>query len=147
MVIEKEIDLFSLPAEDYYFVQCVSSDFKMGKGIALQFNKHFDCKKAMSKSYGSYKWTGKGDCLLPKNHKVFHLITKNRYWDKPTYRTMKESLFQLKEFCSELNIKKIAMPQIGCGLDNLIWEKVKKILIELFENEDIEVIVCIWKGE
>ena len=56
-------------------------------------------------------------------------------------------LFQLKEFCSELNIKKIAMPQIGCGLDNLIWEKVKKILIELFENEDIEVIVCIWKGE
>ena len=35
---EEYRDLFSAP-DEYYFAQCISADFKMGAGIALQFKK------------------------------------------------------------------------------------------------------------
>lgn len=147
MIKEETMDLFSLPEDEYYFVQCVSSDFKMGKGIALQFNKAFGCRAAMVESFKNYKWKNEGDCLLPKDKKVFHLITKNKYWDKPTYRTIKESLIKLKVMCAEQNIAKLAMPKIGCGLDNLLWNKVRSILEDVFKDSNIEIIVCDWSEE
>ena len=30
--------------------------------------------------------------------------------------------------CKEFNIKYLAMPKIGCGLDRLQWGKVKEII-------------------
>lgn len=45
----EECDLFCVPS-NYYLVQCISADFAMGAGIAVQFNKnhcnrmwHFIC--------------------------------------------------------------------------------------------------------
>lgn len=35
---EEYRDLFSAP-DEYYFAQCISADFKMGAGIALQTGK------------------------------------------------------------------------------------------------------------
>lgn len=35
----EECDLFCVPS-NYYLVQCISADFAMGAGIAVQFNKH-----------------------------------------------------------------------------------------------------------
>lgn len=45
MQYKEEIrDLFSV-SEDYYLAHCISADFGMGKGIAIEFNKNFDMKK------------------------------------------------------------------------------------------------------
>ena len=102
---EKEQDIFELSNKDnYYFVQCISSDFKMGKGIALEFNRVFNCKNELVKEFKNFKWENTGRCIKAKNSIVFHLITKNRYWDKPTYRTLKESLMELKTLCLEKNL-------------------------------------------
>ena len=49
----------------------------------------------------------------------------------------------MKKQCLELGITKIAMPLIGCGLDKLKWEKVRKIIIDTFNDTDIEILVCI----
>ena len=35
------------------------------------------------------------------------------------------------------------MPIIGCGLDRLEWSRVSNIIKEIFENDDIEILVCI----
>ena len=48
----------------------------------------------------------------------------------------------MKEICLKENITKIAMPKIGCGLDQLNWNDVKRLLFETFENTDIEIFVC-----
>ena len=40
-------------------------------------------------------------------------------------------------------ITKIAMPRIGCGLDGLNWQDVKKALQDVFDNTDIEILVCV----
>jgi len=40
------------------------------------------------------------------------------------------------------NIKFIAMPKIGCGLDRLQWGMVREIITEVFNDLDIEILVC-----
>ena len=42
-----------------------------------------------------------------------------------------------------LNIKLLAMPKIGCGLDRLQWDKVKFMIEETFVDLDVEIIICI----
>lgn len=39
-------------------------------------------------------------------------------------------------------VKKIAMPKIGCGLDGKDWRVIKKMLKDIFEDSDIEILVC-----
>ena len=79
-------------------------------------------------------------CVLIDN--VFNLITKEKYWHKPTYLTLKKSLQNMRKIVIEKDIKYIAMPKIGCGLDRLQWVNVKGILNEVFGDLDIEIIVC-----
>lgn len=39
-------------------------------------------------------------------------------------------------------VKYLAMPKIGCGLDRLQWGKVKEIICEVFKDMDVEILVC-----
>lgn len=73
--------------------------------------------------------------------RVINLITKERYWEKPTYETMREAL-NIARLRLPYDCKKIAMPVIGCGLDRLEWCKVSEIIKEVFANTDIEILVC-----
>ena len=139
---EEQRDLFSA-GTDYYLAHCISADFGMGKGIVIEFNKRFDMKRKLQEKYPAYltrwNWTH-GDCI--REGKVLNLITKERYYDKPTLVTLKNSLDKMKEICLNENITKIAMPKIGCGLDKLSWTDVKQLLFETFEDTDIEIFVC-----
>lgn len=50
---EKRGDLFSAPNK-YTFIHCISSDYKMGAGIAVQFEKRFKLRKELSKENRTY---------------------------------------------------------------------------------------------
>ena len=69
----KEIngDLFKLP-ENYYLCHCISSDFKLGLGIAAEFDKRFDMRKKLFHKYQANIF--KPCALLVDN--VFNLVTK-----------------------------------------------------------------------
>ena len=141
MTYKEEIrDLFSVP-DDYYLAHCISADFGMGKGIVVEFNKRFDMKNKLQSKYPHFisQYTG-GNCLL--EGRVFNLVTKPNYWSKPTYKTLLTSLMCMKSLCLKNNVKKLAMPVIGCGLDRLEWCKVSDIIKEVFEDTDIEILVC-----
>ena len=146
MTYREEIkDLFSLTNENYYFVQCISADFGMGAGIAVLFNQNFDTKNHLISKYDSYIsiWDNtlkKGFCI--KDGKVLNLVTKRNYWLKPTYDTLQNSLNKLKNVVIAYDIHKIAMPQIGCGLDRLSWDVVSAMIRETFEDLNIEILVC-----
>lgn len=137
-------DLFTMP-DDYYLAHCISADFKMGAGIAVQFNKHFDMKNILTTKHPKYydyfvNHRIGGDCIL--EGRVLNIITKELYYNKPTIITMMIALVKLKQVCLENNIKKIAMPTIGCGLDGLKWEIVSKTIQDTLRNTDIEIVVC-----
>ena len=141
---EETRDLFSVP-DDYYLAHCISADFGMGKGIVIEFNKRFDMKHKLQTKYPDFvnefhRTKCNGTCIL--EGKVFNLITKERYYQKPTYQSMRNALWSMSQACKDISIAKVAMPIIGCGLDRLQWDKVSEIIKEIFEDIDIEILVC-----
>lgn len=135
-------DLFSVD-NSYALVHCISSDFALGAGIAKEFAKR-GVKDILIKN-NERKWDNKGYCLVvaTKNHIVANLVTKENCYDKPTYDSLKESLIELRDWAIDHKVYKLAMPQIGCGLDRLEWPKVSAIIKEVFEDSGIAILVCI----
>lgn len=139
MLYNEEIkDLFKV-GEEYYIAHCISSDAKMGAGIAVPIRKKYKLNKLQRRvsNDGNLKV---GSCVLVG--KVFNLVTKKNYWNKPTYDSFKSSLLDMKYLVVKYNLKKIAMPQIGAGLDKLSWNKNREIIKEVFSDLDVEILVC-----
>lgn len=133
---------------DARFVQCLSSDYAAGKGIAVVFNKHFDIKnKLRSHHYNmsNKHWTGKGYMVKLIGSPVFNLITKQYYYQKPTYETLIQALIDMREYFLNEGYDlsyTFYMPKIGCGLDKLEWDKVQECIREVFFDVPIKIVVC-----
>lgn len=144
---EVKADLFSYYDKGYYLVHCISADFKLGAGIAKEFEKRFNLRDDLLFALG-YKWyldydeRFPGDALIHRRKRIIDLVTKTRYWHKPTMYSMRRSLEKMKRGCETENITKIAMPKIGCGLDKLKWEDVSSAIKEIFADSQIEIVVC-----
>lgn len=133
---EKHMDLFDVD-ESYFLAHCISADYNLGAGIAVEFNKHFNLTPTLI-YINRNKYP---DCIPIK--RVFNLVTKQNYWDMPTYKDLERALKIMKGLAVRHNVNKIAMPRIGCGLDHLVWENVKYIVKEVFDETDIEILICI----
>ena len=147
---EEKRDLFTLPGE-YMLAHCISADYALGAGIAKIFRDKLGVKNALSKLYGKNNWNGKGRCeivsvLNESDETVYvaNLITKCRYFQKPTYGSLEGSLLDMKQKLTHdfPEVRKIGMPLIGCGLDRLQWDKVSEIIKQVFENTDFVIIIC-----
>lgn len=141
---EKIMDLFSVP-DEYYLAHCISADFGMGKGIVIEFNNRFNMKRKLKSKYPNYlkeysEENRCGDCIL--DGRVLNLITKERYYQKPTYKSLEQSLQAMKNICLHRKVQKIAMPMIGCGLDKLEWDRVSQIIKNIFGDTDMEILIC-----
>ena len=137
-------DLFSV-SDDYYLAHCISEDFALGTGIAVEFNKRFDMRRKLNEEFPDFSdymnhYRLQGECILID--RVLNLVTKQKYYHKPTYKSIKQALQFMKTVCEANNIRKVAMPLIGSGLDKLQWDKVSKIIQDVFEYTDIEILVC-----
>lgn len=73
---------------------------------------------------------------------VYYLITKEHYYDKPTYQTLRQSLEAMRNHILLNDVKFLAMPRIGCGLDGLQWPKVNELIKEVFQ--DVEMEITVW---
>lgn len=133
---------------DYYgkafLVHCISADFALGKGIAKEFDKRFQVKRKLQlykPNYLTYYNINniKGDVIFVGS--IANLITKERYFHKPTYESLGESLIKLADICRTNRLQTIAMPLIGCGLDQLEWGKVSDMIKEIFADTDTDIIV------
>lgn len=140
-----EQNLFDVP-QGYYLAHCISADFALGAGIAKQFAEIYDMRSKLENFYPipegkKYDENTVGTALLVDN--VFNLVTKKRVFNKPLYDTLRDALGDMKEQCEEKMITKLAMPQIGCGLDKLDWNRVKELLEDVFGDTNIDIIICI----
>ena len=143
---ERKQDLFEID-DSYYLAHCISADFAMGKGIAVEFAKR-GIKNKLQVLYPNYVkrydvFDRNGDCLVVDN--VLNLVTKERYFEKPTYKSLENALDVMRIQCRWFEITKIAMPKIGCGLDGLDWNKVSDMIQDVFKDTDIEIVVCYLK--
>lgn len=134
---EEKRNLFTVD-DKYYLAHCISSDCAMGAGIAVQFQKKFNLRGKLLKYDENIR--KHPTCIL--EGKVFNLITKEKYWHKPTYNSLYSSLNIMKTIAKSNNIKYIAMPKIGSGLDRLQWGKVREMIEDIFNDSDIEILIC-----
>ena len=140
---EENMDLFTVP-QGYYLAHCISGDFALGAGIAKQFVETYNMREKLIDQFPleeDEKYGYVGEVLLVDN--VFNLVTKPRCYHKPTYETLIKTLDEMKNYIVELKITKLAIPQIGCGLDRLDWDEVKELIEEVFDDVDVDILVCI----
>lgn len=146
MIIKEEFGDLFLTDKKYALVHCISEDCAMGKGIAVEFNKRFPkMKNVLLKFFKENPDKHFPITLLyhsiKEQRNVFNLVTKEKYWQKPTYHTISVCIYRMAEICKERDIKYLAMPLIGCGLDKLKWSKVKAIIENAFKDQDIEILI------
>lgn len=133
--LEIHRDVFTMD-EKYFLAHCISSDAKMGAGVAVRFNREFKLSHLRNLTLLV------GGCV--KSGRVLNLITKLNYWDKPTRFEFNNSLKSMKKCALEHDIKYIAMPQIGSGLDRLPWSETREAIERIFADTDIEIVVCFY---
>lgn len=147
---EVKKDLFSV--EGYYLVHTTSANFDLSRGSGVEFDKKFNLKSILKEKFkdtkGFYKNPKDGGyigCVQTDN--IFTLIIKENSWQpKTSYFDLEKALKMLKEVCIEQNIKKLAMPLLGCGVNCLDWRQVSKMIQDVFNDMDIEILAC-RKGE
>jgi hypothetical protein len=145
----KEIDLHVLDAPvGYARVHAVDETFRMGAGIAVDFDREYGQKDLLLQQK---KKVGEVAILTSeKGDKILYMVAKKRHFFKPTPRY--ENLFKknyiqalhgLRETCERLKITKLAMPQMGCYSDRLSWsEFMKPALLNIFGPLAMEILVC-----
>ncbi|CAG9329975.1 unnamed protein product [Blepharisma stoltei] len=131
-------NLFDVP-EAYSLAHCISKDLKMSKGIAVEFRNRFggiNDLQSQSPEIGKSLFLNIGN-----NRFAFYLITKDKYFQKPTYSDLERSLVDLCNKCAMLRVNKLAMPKIGCGLDKLNWDQVYQTINHVFCRTNIEILI------
>ena len=141
VISEIEGDLFTC-LETTSLAHCISGDASMRKGIAVNFKSKFGGVQEILN-----QGCQPGDvAVLKRAHRfIYNLVTKAFCWENSTsYSNLKSSLLAMKRHALQHNVSKIAMPRIGCGLDDgLVWDQVRRILIEVFKDTNIELTVYV----
>ena len=120
---------------------CISADVRMSEGFA-DFLSHripglrSTCRKTrlfMGQVYSFWDSTGK--------RYIYILVTKESFCDKPNLSTFSKTLEAMKIHASKNGISTIAIPKLGCGLDQMNCQEVVKLLRDIFAYADVQLVV------
>ncbi|RHZ68368.1 hypothetical protein Glove_295g31 [Diversispora epigaea] len=137
-LIERQGDLFVNAPQNSSLAHCVSADFRMGKGIASIFKEKF---QSVEELVSQKKGVGEVAFLRRNEQYIFYIITKEKYFQKPTRRNFENSLYCLRRLCEELGVKVLSAPKIGTGLDKLPPEFVRKTISKVFDGCDLNMTI------
>jgi len=122
---------------EYPLVHCVSGDFKMSKGIARMVVQKY------GRPSGVEQLKNPGDIFIQEatDRTIFHVVTKELFYQKPTARTFKSGMLSLKQALRNEGITHISMPCIGSGLDKMTWHDTLQIIKRVFYNSGITIAI------
>ncbi|KAL4082949.1 hypothetical protein QTP88_029447 [Uroleucon formosanum] len=138
-VIEIQGNIFEAP-EDITLVVCVSKNFEMSQGLALECRRRFgqiETLKEQNKEITEVAHIQHNENLIA------FIIVKELCQQTTTFETFYKCIINLRTFCEENNITKIGLPRVGNELDKLKWEKVRAIIRYIFKNSKIKVIIYV----
>lgn len=132
----KHGDLFTAPRGEP-LAHCISADCAFGAGIAKQFRDKYGITKVVQQ----HKRIGECAVTHEPDRIVFHLVTKDKCRDLPTYDNFEKSLIEMRKWCQVNDITSISVPRLGCGLDRLDYLKVLKIICRVFEGTEMTITI------
>ncbi|KAG4076672.1 hypothetical protein HA402_001959 [Bradysia odoriphaga] len=132
---EVEGDLFAAPIE-YALGHCVDAELQMKKGVAVLFRDKYCQIDNLRKQNVNIGGVG---VIRARGRILYYMVTKEKVDDKPTYADLEASLVSN-------GVNKLAMPRVGCGIDELNWRNVKELLHKVFDGHDVEIVIYIYRG-
>ena len=120
---------------------CISADARMSKDFA-DFLSHRipglrsirrKARLFMGQVYPFWDSTGK--------RYIYNLVTKERFYDKPNLSTLSKTLEAMNIRASINGVSTIAIPKLGCGLDQMNWQEIVKLLQDIFAYADVQLVV------
>jgi O-acetyl-ADP-ribose deacetylase (regulator of RNase III) len=111
-------------------INTVNCEGFMGKGIAYQFKMRFpENNKSYIKACKSGELTvGKVHYYIEDGITIVNFPTKNKWREGSKIEYIETGMNYFVELLPKLEVKKIAVPPLGCGNGGLIWSDVKKII-------------------
>ncbi len=147
--IEENGDLFLVDQTKYVFAHCISADVTdyigMGKGIAKIFRRKYP---RMAAEITNNIKIGKAIRYQYQSEVIYNLITKNcvfqnarSFYRSTYYGNLQSALIDLRNQMLVYHEEYVAMPQIGCGLDECEWRIVKSIIQQVFADTSIHILI------
>ncbi|VEN40287.1 unnamed protein product [Callosobruchus maculatus] len=97
----------------------------MFRGIVSEFQRLFGQVDELKRQSGR---VGQVLELRSDQRRLYYLISKEKFYQKPTYWTVWEALLDLREKLLTANVLKLAIPRLACGWDGLDWRFIQNIL-------------------
>ena len=118
-------DLFS-GYLSFSLAHCVSQDFQVERGIAKSFKSRFGQQTQLISQSVKVGWCA---YLTFEKRFIFYLVTKVKYDDKPTYKSIRQSLESMLVLCKQFNVNKLAMLKIGYRRTSQLPAYLKSLVI------------------
>ena len=106
----------------------------MSAGIARSFKRKFPYN--FTESTNSPLFIQKLDDRF-----IYHLVTKKRFVQKPTYDSLRQSLEAKKNHAKKHKVTQISLSKAGCGLNRLEWFKVERLINEICAQSNLTITV------
>lgn len=124
--IKEEVKNVFQRSPEYSIAHCIFADLKMSKGLAAQIKNKFG--DALAQFDKLKTMVGEAIPINIGNRTIYYLITKQKYFPKPTYENIRIVLQNLKKTINKLHDYKIAIPTIAAGLDKRNLSMIKQLI-------------------
>lgn len=103
----------------------------MGKGLAYQFKTRFPQNfKSYAKACKSGELTvGKVHYTVENGVTVINFPSKNKWKERSKIEYIETGMKYFTDLLPCLNVRKIAIPPLGCGNGGLLWDSVKNVIV------------------
>ena len=149
---EVQGDLLQMPPNYVVAHNIDAGEVALGAGVALALCQKFPNLRAYCKEYAENNEHKVGLTYRYTNgiHVVYNMYTKPHvYFNAIRGMTPQEYLTNQKNCLMDLrnqmlyhNETQLAIPRIACGLDRCQWHDIEQLLHEVFDETDIEIVVC-----
>ena len=72
---------------------------------------------------------------------IYNLLTKERFCDKPNLSTLSKTKEAMKSHASMNGVSTIAISKLACGLDQMNWQEIVKLLQDIFAYAAVQLLV------
>ena len=120
---------------------CISADARMSKGFADFLSHRIPDLRSTSRKAKIFMgqvfpfWDSTGRRF------IYNLVTKERFCEKPTLSTLSKTLEAMKSHANMNGVSTFAISKLGCGLDQMNWHEVVKLLRDNSAYADVQFAV------
>ena len=120
---------------------CISADAQMSKTYALFLSERVPrlrkrCRRANLLKDQVFPFWGSSS-----RRYIYNLVTKEIFSDKPDLQTLATTLQYMQAHATMHGISIISIPKTGCGLDQMNWQDIVKLLRNNFAYSEIQIVV------